>query len=96
MNVEYLWQKEASGQIVLGVNEVLQEEVGEIVYANIARLGEIAAGDTLLNVEASKATIEIPSPISGKIVVKHVEAENNPSLLDSQDEEKNWIVKIEA
>ena len=96
MQTNYLWTEEKDGLTIIGVSEVLQEEVGEISYANLARLGEIKEGATLLNVEASKATIEVASPISGQIVERHDQVEDEPSLLDAKDHDKNWLVKVQA
>ena len=46
--------------------------------------------------EASKATIEVASPISGQIVERHDQVEDEPSLLDAKDHDKNWLVKVQA
>lgn len=88
-----LWFEEENGITTVGVTEELQDDAGDISYANIAELGNIDVDETLLNVEASKATIEIPSPFLGDIVDRNELAENNPEHLNSTDKSKNWIVK---
>ena len=92
---ENLWMIEEEGLITLGLTAELQDEAGDISYANIASLGNIDVDDTVLNIEASKAAIEVASPITGKIVERNDKAEDNPSLLNSTDATENWIVKIQ-
>ena len=43
-------------------------EGGEIVEINVAPGDVIAAEDTVMTVESDKATMEIPSPVSGRVV----------------------------
>lgn len=90
-----LWLIDEDGIVTIGLSEALQDEAGDISYANIAPLGEINEEDTLLNLEASKAAIEVPSPISGKIIERHEESEDNTELLNAADKLSNWIVKIQ-
>lgn len=90
-----LWSTEENGIVTLGLTAELQDEAGDISYVNIASLGTIEADDSILNIEASKAAIEVPSPISGKIIERNEKAEDTPSLLNSVNTSDNWIVKIQ-
>lgn len=94
MEDKNIWMTEKEGVVTIGLTEVLQDEAGDIAYASIAELGTIEEDDTLLNIEASKAAIELPSPISGEVIERHEAAENDPSLLNSPDASLNWLVKI--
>lgn len=94
MEDKNIWITEKDGIVTIGLTEVLQDEAGDIAYASIAPLGMIEEDDTLLNIEASKAAIELPSPISGEVIERHEEAENDPSVLNAAEASSNWIVKI--
>ncbi len=91
---EQLWVLQEADQYIIGMTPYLQEEAGDVSYVNIANIGEIAADDTLLNLEASKAAIEVPSPLSGKIVKINEAAIDNPALLNSEDANENWIAVL--
>lgn len=91
---EQLWVLQEAGQYIIGMTPCLQDEAGDISYVNIANIGEIEADDTLLNLEASKAAIEVPSPLSGKIVKINEAAIDNPALLNSEDANENWIAVL--
>lgn len=93
--LDNLWIEEKDNTVRIGVNEVFQEEAGDIAYVSIADLGEIKEEDTLFNVEAAKAAIEVPSPFSGQVVARNDQAELKPSMLNSTEKEDNWVVEIQ-
>ncbi|MGO4927289.1 glycine cleavage system protein H [Fundicoccus sp. Sow4_F4] len=99
--INQLWVQagdKIDGEVIytIGLSSQLQDEVGDISFASIADLGAIEADETLLNVEASKAAIEIPAPFSGTIIERHETAEETTSLLDSPDQTSNWLVRMTA
>lgn len=89
-----LWIQQEGDLTVIGLTPELQDETGDISYAHIASLGKIEVDDTLLNVEASKAAIEVPSPLKGIVVERNEAAEEDPSLLNEASEDNNWLVKL--
>ncbi|MDT2767255.1 glycine cleavage system protein H [Globicatella sulfidifaciens] len=91
---EQLWVLQEADQYIIGMTSRLQEEAGDVSYVNIANLGDIEADDTLLNLEASKAAIEVPSPLSGKIIKINEAAIDNPALLNSEEANDNWIAVL--
>lgn len=80
----------------IGLTPDLQDEAGEISYASIADLGEIIEDETILNLEASKAAIEIPAPFNAVIIERNEAAETSTNLLDSDSKTDNWIVKVKS
>ncbi|WP_446455402.1 glycine cleavage system protein H [Tuanshanicoccus yangjingiae] len=91
---QQLWlQKEETGYRI-GMTPELQDDAGDISYVNIAPLGAIEVDETLFNVEASKAAIEIPSPLNGTIVAVNEAALDNPALLNSTNESDNWVALL--
>lgn len=92
--VDKLWIEKEQEVYTIGVTEAFQEDAGDIAYVNIAPLGAIEQEDTLFNIEASKATIEVPSPISGTIIEINERLLQDPSLLDETSREVNWVAKI--
>lgn len=91
---EQLWFLQEADQYIIGMTSRLQEEAGDVSYVNIANLGDIEADDTLLNLEASKAAIEVSSPLSGKIIKINEAAIDNPALLNSEEANDNWIAVL--
>ena len=86
--------EESAGVYTLSMSPELQDEAGDIIYVHLAPLGHSEAGDTLLNVEASKAAIEVPAPFGGEIIARNEAAEDHPELLDSTQAEDHWLVRM--
>lgn len=91
---EQLWLLKEAKHYVVGITKELQCDAGDISYAQIAPLGAIEIDDTLLNVEASKAAIEVPSAFNGVVIARNEQAEVDPTLLDSKDAQHHWVVKV--
>lgn len=72
----------------------LQEDVGTVSFVEFSDDESLDAGDPILNLEASKAVLEISSPISGKVVERNEKAEIEPELLNSTKVEENWLVRL--
>lgn len=89
-----LWIEKVGDQYTIGLTPVLQDDIGYISYVNIAKGPNIDRDDTLFNVEASKATIEVASPLSGKIVKINEAALDQPSLLNSPDSTDHWVAVL--
>ncbi|WP_461218886.1 glycine cleavage system H family protein [Lapidilactobacillus salsurivasis] len=92
----YFWQeKMANGQIKLGLNQAAREELGQVKYAELPQVDqELAVGDTLLAVEAQKMVQDLPTPIAGRIVATHEALTTTPELLDTDDDQENWIAIV--
>ena len=89
-----LWVEKTHRGYFVGMTKSLQCDAGDISYANIAPLGEIQVDDTLVNLEASKAAIEVPSPLAGVVVARNEAAEKDPSLLDEKEMTSHWLVLL--
>lgn len=90
--IQQLWIEKNGEEYMIGLTAELQDDAGDISYVNIANKGNIERDETLFNVEASKAAIEIPSPLTGTIIKVNEKALDNPQLLNSTNELENWVV----
>ncbi|WP_033160991.1 glycine cleavage system protein H [[Mycoplasma] collis] len=72
----------------------LQDDLGTAGYLEYENKNKIKKGEIILKVEASKAILNLKSPISGNIVEINKKAIENPSLINSYKIEDNWIIKL--
>lgn len=91
---QQLWLEKNDETVTIGLTPELQEELGEINFADIAELGPIEQEGVLAEVEASKTVVEITVPLSGDIVERNDKVDEDPSILNTQDEQKNWLVVL--
>lgn len=88
------WVKIEGEFALIGLTEVGQHELGNIVYIDLPEIDEeVSLGNEYGAVESSKATSDLLSPVSGKVV------EVNNSLSDTPDKLNrnpfdSWIIKV--
>jgi len=85
----------SDNEIICGITDFAQKELGEIVYIDIETLGEITQKEDIFGtVEAVKTVSDLFMPISGKVEAFNEELEQNPQLINQEPYEKGWIIKI--
>jgi len=86
-----------NGTYTVGLTDYAVEQLGDIVFLELPEVGtEFGKGETFATVESVKAASEIYMPISGKVVEINESAVDAPELLNDDNWEKGWLVKIEA
>ena len=89
------WVKVDGNVAIIGVSDFAQSEMGDITYVDMPDIGdEFAAGEDFGALESVKASSELVTPVSGKIVARNEELEDTPELIN-EDPYKAWIIKIE-
>ncbi len=80
----------------VGISNYAQQELGEIVYIELPKVGEkIGAGEALAVVESTKAATDIYSPLSGTIIDVNQALLKTPSLINQAAETEGWIALID-
>ncbi|HFI0463012.1 TPA: glycine cleavage system protein H [Streptococcus suis] len=91
---QQLWIAQEGENYRIGMTPELQDDAGDISYVNIFDGDSIQVDETLLNLEASKAAIEIPSPLAGRVLEINQAAMDSPELLNSEDAKDHWIAVL--
>ncbi len=90
------WALLEKEEAVIGITEYAQEEIGEIVYIELPKIGTfLKKGEEMCVLESTKAATDICTPLSGKVVAINEELIKNPSLINQSAQEKGWLVKLE-
>ena len=89
------WVKVEGTIAVIGVSDFAQAEMGDITYVDLPDEGdEVEKGEDFGALESVKASSELYSPVSGKVVEVNSELEDAPELIN-EDAFANWIIKVE-
>ena len=89
------WVKVEGNIAVIGVSDFAQAEMGDITYVDLPDEGdEVEKGEDFGALESVKASSELYSPVSGKVVEVNSELEDAPELIN-EDAFANWIIKVE-
>jgi len=89
------WVKVEGNIAVIGVSDFAQKEMGDITYVDMPdEDDEVTKGEDFGALESVKASSDLYSPVSGTVVAKNEELEDNPELIN-EDAYAAWIIKVE-
>ena len=84
---------EENGLLKVGVSEFAVDQLGDIVFVELADPGSILAkGQTFGTIESVKAVEEVYLPFSGEIVSINESVIDNPELLQNDPIGEGWLV----
>lgn len=86
---------EARAIVRLGLSDYRQQSSGDVAFFNPPRLGaRIDPGDELASIETVKVDLEVPSPLSGKVVAVNEALEDAPELINQDPYGRGWLVEV--
>ena len=89
------WVKVEGDLAVIGVSDFAQAEMGDITYVDLPSEGdEVEAGEEFGALESVKASSELLTPVSGKVVEVNPDLEDAPEKIN-EDAYEAWIIKVE-
>ena len=92
---EHEWIRVEGEEIVVGVTDFAQGELGDVVFVEIETEGEILSnGDTFGNIEAVKTVSDLYMPLDGEVVEVNSVLEDTPEIVNSQPFGDGWMVRI--
>ncbi|CAK8577387.1 unnamed protein product [Lathyrus sativus] len=90
------WVKVDGNSATIGISDHAQDHLGDVVYVELPEVGAaVTQGDGFGAVESVKATSDVYSPVSGKVVQVNEELSSSPGLVNSSPYENGWIIKVE-
>ena len=90
---EYVFEE--NGLLKIGVSEFAVDQLGDIVFVELADQGStLEKGDTFGTIESVKAVEEVYLPFSGEIVSVNESVIDNPELLQNDPIGEGWLVII--
>ena len=90
---EYI--KEENGLIRIGVSEFAIDQLGDIVFVELAEIGDVLMqGDTFGTIESVKAVEEVYLPFSGKIIENNQKVIDNPEILQNDPINDGWLILV--
>ena len=85
--------REENGLLKIGVSEFAIDQLGDIVFVELAAQGTtLDKGQTFGTIESVKAVEEVYLPFSGEIVSVNDSVIDNPELLQNDPIGEGWLV----
>jgi glycine cleavage system H protein len=96
---EHEWVRELAngGTVSMGITDFAQAALGDIVYVQLPKVGElIASGKVCGEVESTKSVSEIFAPVTGKVIAVNESLSKSPELINSDPYNSGWLLEIET
>jgi glycine cleavage system H protein len=92
---EHEWVKQEGENGRIGITDHAQDELTEIVFVELPKIGKkVKKGDALGVVESVKTVSDIYSPISGEVIDTNRTLEDSPQLINQSPYDKGWFALI--
>lgn len=93
---EHEWVRVEGKQAVVGLSGYAQEALGDIVFFQLPQIGtKVSAGQELGEVESTKATSSIYTPISGTVSKVNEALNERPELANKDPYGEGWVAIID-
>jgi len=92
---DHEWAKVAGDTTTVGITDYAQEQLGEIVFVELPKVGkEFSVHKELAVVESSKAASDVYCPVAGKVAEVNSDLETKPELINEDCYGQGWICKL--
>lgn len=93
---EHEWIRVEGKQATLGISHFAQDALGDIVYIEMPKVGvKVTAGQEIGEVESTKTTSSIYTPVSGTIMNVNTDLKDHPEVINTDPYGRGWIALIE-
>ncbi|MGH7165008.1 MAG: glycine cleavage system protein GcvH [Nitrospiraceae bacterium] len=93
---EHEWIRLQGKQATLGISQFAQDALGDIVYIEMPKVGAtVTAGQEIGEIESTKTTSLLYTPVSGTIVKINTELKDHPEVVNQDPYGKGWLAVIE-
>jgi glycine cleavage system H protein len=92
---DHEWAKVDGDTATIGITFYAQEQLGEIVFVELPKVGkEFGVHKEMAVVESSKAASDVYCPVAGKVTEVNSELESKPELINEDCYGQGWICKL--
>lgn len=92
---EHEWAKIEGGQARIGITAFAQEQLGDVVFVELPKVGaRVTAAKTFGVVESVKAVSDLFAPLSGEIVEVNGELPKKPETVNTDPYGQGWMIVV--
>jgi glycine cleavage system H protein len=92
---EHEWVHLAGDTATVGITFHAQEELGDIVYVDLPKVGKkLEKGKSFGSVESVKAVSDIYAPVSGEVIEVNEGLATAPEKLNEDPHKAAWLIKV--
>lgn len=92
---EHEWAKLEGDIAVVGITDYAQDQLGDVVYVELPKVGDRVEQFKVFGVvESVKTASDLYSPISGEVVEVNSTVVDEPALVNDAPYEDGWLIKV--
>jgi glycine cleavage system H protein len=92
---EHEWIRVEGDQATVGISNHAQEQLGDIVFAEVPEAGrQLNKGQEAAVVESVKAASDVYAPVSGEVTEGNQAVADDPALVNTDPEGAGWFFKL--
>jgi glycine cleavage system H protein len=89
------WIREDGEQVVIGISDYAQQQLGDIVFVELPEVGaSLTRGDSFGVIESVKAVSELYAPVSGTVAAVNGDLEERPEIVNESCHADGWLIAI--
>ncbi|MBI5188136.1 MAG: glycine cleavage system protein GcvH [Nitrospirae bacterium] len=93
---EHIWVKVSGRKATIGITDYAQDALGDIVYIDLPETDiSVEANTEIAEIESTKATSSVISPLSGRVIEVNEELSESPEIINEDPYGKGWIAILE-
>jgi len=94
---EHTWLRVSGRKVTIGITDYAQDALGDIVYIDLPEVDtDVEANNEIGEIESTKATSSIISPVSGRVVEVNEDLSESPEIINEEPYGKGWIAIMEV
>lgn len=94
---EHEWVRLEGDVAVIGITEFAQDELGDIVYVEQPKVGDVVKQNEQFGVvESVKTVSDLYSPVSGEVVEINEDVTGSPEQINKDPYGNGWIIKVKT
>jgi len=91
------WFKLEGSVVTIGITQFAADELTDITFVQLPEVGAtIQAGASFGEIESVKATSELYSAVSGKVVAVNTRLADHPELVNDDPQGEGWMIQVEC
>lgn len=92
---DHEWVRVEGDTAIIGITDFAQHELGDIVFIDVATIGQTLAKDAIFGtVEAVKTVSDLFMPVSGEVLELNAHLEGTPESVNSDPYGDGWMIKV--
>jgi glycine cleavage system H protein len=93
---EHTWVRVSGKKGTIGITDYAQDALGDIVYIELPEIDSaVEAGTEITEIESTKSTSSVISPVSGRVIEINEELSETPEIINEDPYGTGWIAVIE-